>query len=67
MTKFILHYNPASLKRYDFPDSPMEIKINSIPFYDAGGEISSIMLLYEDLTDSPVRVGPQSGAVDGKR
>jgi hypothetical protein len=45
----------------------MEIKINSIPFYDAGGEISSIMLLYEDLTDSPVQAGPHSGAVDGKR
>lgn len=67
VTKFIINYNPASLKRYDFPDSPMEIKINSIPFYDAGGEISSIMLLYEDLTDSPVQAGPHSGAVDGKR
>lgn len=67
VTEFIINYNPASLKRYDFPDSPGEIKINSIPFYDAGGEISSIMLLYEDLTDSPVRAGGRSGAVDGER
>ena len=64
MTEFIINYDPALLKKYKFANSPRELKISSIPFYDPGGEISSIILLYEDLTDSP---GPaQPGGSGGQ-
>ena len=66
VTEFVINYDPALLKRYAFTNSAREIKIISIPFYDPGGEISSIMLLYEDLTDSsapPGPVAPDGGGV----
>jgi hypothetical protein len=51
-TEFIINYNPALLKKYKFKNAPRRLKISSMPFYDPGGEISSIILLYEDLSDS---------------
>jgi PAS domain-containing protein len=66
VTEFIINYDPALLKKYKFDSSPRELKISSIPFYDPGGEISSIILLYEDLTDSPGPVGPASSPGAGR-
>lgn len=51
-TEFIINYNPALLKKYKFKSAVKRFKISSMPFYDQGGEISSIILLYEDLSDS---------------
>ncbi len=32
--------------------APVKLRIRSFPLYDAGGEISNIALLYEDLTET---------------
>ncbi|MBI5491446.1 MAG: methyl-accepting chemotaxis protein [Deltaproteobacteria bacterium] len=51
-TEFIINYNPGLFSRYNFTSAPKRFKIKSFPLYDAGGEISNIALLYEDLTDA---------------
>ncbi len=51
-TEFIINYNPGLFSRYNFTSPPKRFKIKSFPLYDAGGEISNIALLYEDLTDA---------------
>jgi PAS domain-containing protein len=52
MTEFIINYNPALITRHRFKGTQKRLKIRSIPLYDDGGEISNIVLLYEDLSDS---------------
>lgn len=52
VTEFIINYNPGLVSRYNFTSVPKRFRIKSFPLYDAGGEISNIALLYEDLTDS---------------
>jgi PAS domain-containing protein len=52
MTEFIINYNPALLTRHRFKGTQKRLKIRSIPLYDDEGEISNIVLLYEDLSDS---------------
>lgn len=51
-TEFIINYTPALVKRYFFSGEPRKLKVKSLPLYDAGGEISNIVLLYEDLSGS---------------
>lgn len=50
-TEFIINYNPGLVKRYFFSGGPRKLRIKSLPLYDAGGEISNIVLLYEDLSE----------------
>lgn len=57
----VLDYDPSILTWYDFDGSPMSLKIKSFPIYDAGGEISGIALLYEDLA-----VFPESNIAQGE-
>jgi PAS domain-containing protein len=49
----VLDYDPSILTWYDFDGSLMSLKIKSFPIYDAGGEISGIALIYEDLAVFP--------------
>ncbi|MBI5587697.1 MAG: hypothetical protein HY889_04940 [Deltaproteobacteria bacterium] len=50
-TEFIINYNPSLVKKYFFSGTPRKLRVKSIPLYDAGGEISNIVLLYEDLSE----------------
>lgn len=49
--EFIINYNPALLSKYFFSGPQRRLRVKSLPLYDAGGEISNIVLLYEDLSD----------------
>ncbi|MBI4949199.1 MAG: methyl-accepting chemotaxis protein [Deltaproteobacteria bacterium] len=62
-TEFIINYNPIMLSRCGFMGAAKMLKIRSIPLYDAGGEISNIALLYEDMTDQAET--PEGGAGSG--
>ncbi len=50
-TEFIINYNPLSVKKYNFSGPMRRLKIKSFPLYDQGGEISEIVLLYEELLE----------------
>lgn len=50
-TEFIINYDPAAVSRYGFAGPPRRLKIKSVPLYDTGGEISNIMLIYEEQTE----------------
>ncbi len=45
------NYNPAHLTWYDFSAQPMRLNIKTFPLYDAGGGVSGIAILYDDLRD----------------
>lgn len=51
-TEFIINYDPVLVKRFNFNGSQKRLKIKSVPIYDEGGEISNIVLLYEEMTDT---------------
>ncbi|MBE9531310.1 MAG: hypothetical protein IME98_00725, partial [Proteobacteria bacterium] len=44
----LVDYDPSQLTWYDYQGSRMSLKIKSFPIYDAGGEIISVALIYED-------------------
>lgn len=50
-TEFVVNYSPALVTRYSFSGAPRRLKIKSLPLYDATGEISNIMLLYEECAE----------------
>ncbi|HXI10271.1 MAG TPA: HAMP domain-containing protein, partial [Thermodesulfobacteriota bacterium] len=50
-TEFIINYDPGLVKKYFFSGTPRRLRVKSFPLYDAGGEISNIVLLYEDLSE----------------
>lgn len=52
-TEFIINYSPMSSRALGIVMAPVKLRIRSFPLYDAGGEISNIALLYEDLTGMP--------------
>ncbi|MBI2400587.1 MAG: hypothetical protein HYV23_05985, partial [Deltaproteobacteria bacterium] len=49
-TEFIINYSPMSSRALGIAMAPVKLRIRSFPLYDAGGEISNVALLYEDLT-----------------
>jgi PAS domain-containing protein len=49
-TEFIINYSPMSSRALGIAMAPVRLRIRSFPLYDAGGEISNVALLYEDLT-----------------
>lgn len=49
-TEFIINYSPMSSRALGIAMAPLRLRIRSFPLYDAGGEISNVALLYEDLT-----------------
>ncbi len=42
-------YDPAANARFGFSGRVRRARLRSLPLYDAGGEITSIMLVYDDL------------------
>ena len=52
-TEFIINYSPMSSRALGITMAPVRLRIRSFPLYDAGGEISNIALLYEDLHEPP--------------
>jgi hypothetical protein len=55
-TEFIINYSPMSSRALGLTMAPVRLSIRSFPLYDAGGEISNIALLYEDLHE-PAEAG----------
>jgi len=51
-TEFIIKYDPSLVKRFRLSGKPRRLKIKAFPLYDAGGEISNISLIYEDVSMS---------------
>ncbi|MBI5810645.1 MAG: hypothetical protein HZB21_05615 [Deltaproteobacteria bacterium] len=49
VTESVVNYHPSSAVRYKFSGPQRTFRIRTFPLYDAGGEISSIALLYEEL------------------
>ena len=52
-TEFTINYDPALMSQFSCSGPRKRLKIKSFPLYDAGGDISNIVLLYEDLCDLP--------------
>ncbi len=51
-----LDYDPSRLTWYDFNGQPMKLRLKCFPLYDAGGGVSSIAVLYEDVHTYPAVV-----------
>ncbi|MBI1911540.1 MAG: methyl-accepting chemotaxis protein [Deltaproteobacteria bacterium] len=51
-TEFIINYNPSQIQKYALSGTNRTLRIKSFPLYDAGGEISNIALIYEELTEA---------------
>lgn len=45
-------YDPAVNAKFGFSGRIRKARLRSLPLYDAGGEITSIMLIYDDLDES---------------
>lgn len=52
-TEFTINYDPADMTQFSFTGPRKRLKIKSFPLYDSGGDISNIVLLYEDICDLP--------------
>lgn len=57
-TEFIITYNPALSGRPGFNGQARRLKVRSFPLFDSGGEISNIVLLYEELAEWAQTAGP---------
>ena len=51
-TEFIINYSLLSARALGLNAMSRKLRIRSFPLYDAGGEISNLALIYEDLTES---------------
>jgi len=51
-TEFIINYNPMSVKKYGFSGPMRRLRVKSFPLYDSGGEITDIVLIYEELSSA---------------
>ncbi len=51
-TEFIINYSPMSTRALGLTMAPVKLRIRSFPLYDAGGEITNIALMYEDLSEA---------------
>lgn len=50
-TEFVINYSPMSSRAIGIAMAPVKLRIRSFPLYDAGGEVSNIALMYEDLAE----------------
>ncbi len=50
-------YDPALNARFGFSGRVRRARLRSLPLYDAGGEINSIMIVYDDLNDTEPGAG----------
>lgn len=51
-TEFVINYSPMSSRAIGIAMAPVRLRIRSFPLYDAGGEVSNIALMYEDLAEA---------------
>ncbi len=59
--EFTINYNPADIKRFNLSGPQRRFKVKSFPLYGAGGDISNIVVLYEELPGAP---GESAGTGD---
>jgi len=59
-TEFTINYDPADMKQFSCAGPRKMLRIKSFPLYDAGGDVSNIVLLYDDICDLP-GAGAKSG------
>ncbi|OGQ03043.1 MAG: hypothetical protein A2W38_04280 [Deltaproteobacteria bacterium RBG_19FT_COMBO_58_16] len=59
-TEFTINYDPALMAQFSCSGPRKKLRIKCFPLYDAGGDISNIVLLYEDLCNLP-----EAGAYPG--
>ncbi len=52
VSEFAVNYEPAAMLKHGFIGLPRGLKIKTFPLYDSGGEISNIMLIYEETEDA---------------
>lgn len=50
-TEFIINYNPMSSRAIGIAMAPVKLRMKSFPLYDAGGEVSNMVLMFEDLAE----------------
>ncbi|MBI5971164.1 MAG: hypothetical protein HY884_08435 [Deltaproteobacteria bacterium] len=62
VSEFTVNYEPAVMQRHGFIGLPRGLNIKTFPLYDSGGEISDIMIIYEEIKDeaAATRVIPSS-------
>lgn len=59
-TELAFNFNPHEIKKHSFFKGPSRrLKVRTYPLYDEGGEVSNILLLYEEIQD---RGGAPAGA-----
>ncbi|MDP2690074.1 MAG: PAS domain-containing protein, partial [Deltaproteobacteria bacterium] len=59
--EFIINYNPADIKRFNLSGPQRRLKVRSFPLFDAGGDISNIVVLYEELPGAPGEPAARTG------
>lgn len=51
-TEFAFNFKPNEMKKYSFFKGPARrLRIRTFPLYDEGGEVSNILLIYEELRE----------------
>lgn len=50
-TEFVINYSPMSSRAIGITMAPVRLRIRSFPLYGAGGEVSNIAMMYEELAD----------------
>lgn len=57
VSEFTVNYEPAVMLRHGFIGLPRGLRIKTLPLYDSGGEISNIMLIYEETGEAAAARG----------
>ncbi len=60
VTEVVVDYAPNFNSRYKFRGSPRKLRIKGFPLFDASGDISNIVLIYEDLSPKTLRASEGS-------
>jgi len=61
VSEFTVNYEPAVMLRHGFIGMPRGLRIKTFPLYDSGGEISNIMIIYEEAEVTAAAPSPGSG------
>lgn len=60
-TEFVINYSPMSSRAVGIAMAPVKLRVRSFPVYDAGGEVSNIALVYEDMGEGREASGRSAG------
>lgn len=52
VSEFTVNYEPAVMLRHGFIGLPRGLRVKTLPLYDSGGEISNIIIIYEETKDT---------------